>query len=158
MKKFLKLISLLSIMACIGFITSCNKDSSVNAQYQVIHDDADYKAYIEGVNRSKIQTVNNHYGFVSLDQTELTYIKNNEEMIELLRAKGMKHPEEYVDLHNGIFESYGNLVEKHEFLKEMSKQERLSFFDNLSKRYPDVNLNSGVFLKLKQTRVSKRPS
>jgi hypothetical protein len=158
MKKFFKLISLLSILACIGFITSCNKESSLNAQYQVIHDDADYKAYMEGINRSKIQTFNNHYGFVSLDQAELNDIKNNEEMIELLRAKGMKHPEEYVELHNGIFKSYGNLVEKHEFLKEMSNQERLSFFDNLSKRYPDVNLNSGTFLQLKQTRASKRPN
>jgi hypothetical protein len=139
MKKLFTFFSLTSILSLAILTTACSQVVTLQIQHELVYNDPDFKTYVAGVSKSMEQTKSNYYGFAPISEAELSQIKNNEEMVALLRSKGMKNPEEYVELHHGIFQSYKNLVEKHEFLKKMTKEERDDFFKGLKSNYPDVN-------------------
>lgn len=138
MKKLCIFFSLTLLLSFTILTTAYSQIITLQVQYEIVYNDPDFKTYVAGVSKSMQQTKSNYYGVAPLTEEELSQIKNNEEMVALLRSKGMKNPEEYVELHNGIFQSYKNLVEKHEFLKKMSKEERGDFFKTLKSNYPDA--------------------
>lgn len=150
MKTGFKLFASIFVIGVLFFIVSCNQEMSLKDKYEIVHNDVDYKAFSDGVKKSMQLTATNYFGVVKVDQKNIEGFKDEANFIEYLRTTGMQHPDEYVKLYNGIFSAYKRLFEKHEFLREMSKEERDDFFDGMSDEYPDAKFDPMYIFKTLQ--------
>lgn len=124
----------LLIFSCIA-TQGYSQKLSLDKQFQAVFLDPDFQTYKRGIEKSMEQK-SKYYGSFSLENVDLSTVKDKETMIEVLRSAGMQHPEEYVETYDSILNAYKNLINKHKFLKKKTSAERNDFFTQFYKAYP----------------------